>query len=182
MLHTFDTLASLAAVEDNSGPDGARRYKEQLRGLHQRGLIKAVPEVAARGARQFDIEESCLARLLLVLLSVGVEGDRLAKASTFIRFSKRSVHPDGTHYEFSIKAALEGVRNTKDWVLVARGGVDMLEGGRPALVIQLCPKWAVAEFFDPTDPMPDYFTPGVRWDWILKTAVNPLLLPLIAKP
>ena len=181
-LYNFAAMAVRSSILD--GRDDFSTVREQIRGFHQRGLIKAADHGGARGAVRVTQYEFCRARLLLVLLDLGVRSDDLARASVAINDSGRTTLPDGSVINRTLAEVMAGVRTNKRWILA--GGMYADEGGT-GFTVRLVRDYEVNRPFSDRnphgDPMLPDSTPILRAFTLyaqIKIPASDLIAPLLS--
>lgn len=83
-------IATLICEIDSAAAATVERVTQQLRGLHQRGLLTPSAPGGPRGAWRFNLHEACRARLLLECIDFGMEGAAMgAVQAAFNEFDLR---------------------------------------------------------------------------------------------
>lgn len=124
-LYTFADMAARICEIDRR--EDVKVVQEQIRGFHQRGLLKGVDHAGPRGAVRVTLDEFCRARLLLILLDLGVRGESLARASASITDGGTKTYPDGKTLRRTLSKMIAGTRSGETWLL--SGGMYADEGG-----------------------------------------------------
>lgn len=186
-LYTFAEMAALISKADGRPGDDAKAIQQQIRGAHQRGLVKERDHAGPRGAIRVTLEEFCRVRLLLVLIDFGVEGDELARANAMLSDGGRHVSPDGVTLEHSLKGLIAATRNGGTWVLRVNMVRDRLEGGALRFSVKLLPSWQAARPIkggeidgDPMHPETDAQFIGATHLAFMKIPASDLIAPLLS--
>lgn len=188
-LLTMNEIADLIATAENR-PDRVR-IGQQVRGLHQRGLIKASDTGGPKGAWRFTLLEACAARLLLVAVDNGLAGEEVNQFNGPMRFQARRVVPTGGHYTLALENVVEQIiedvatppeNGPRNWVFEVVRSRDLETGS-----LQVSGSWTRHDAgrpvnrFDRPDPMA--LNTGVlsaTLESCLQIRVTPLLAPLVA--
>ncbi|GLV24166.1 hypothetical protein [Sphingobium sp. TomTYG45] len=145
-LFTFRHAAEIfCKVDGRSDADVSAVYL-QVKGLYDRGLLNVAAERAARGANQIEFKELCRARLLLILLDLGIESENLQRANARLDTSTgRTPLEGGPMVRYNLEAAMA---SKTPWVLAMN--LSRL-GGKPSFSVMLLPA-AIAAL-----PMNEYY-------------------------
>jgi hypothetical protein len=184
-LSTFRDAAEAFCKLDGRPESDISAVYLQVKGLYDRGLLSVSPTRAARGANQITLKEMCRARLLLVLIDLGIESEDLARANAMLDSGGKWTSPTGTHFSFSLDGLLKACRNGDRWVLRVNMARDHLKGAL-TFSVKLLPNWMAARPVnvehsdgDPTHPDSNADFLGHTHLAYLKIPASDLVSPLL---
>jgi hypothetical protein len=174
---TFRELAAKLCALDGRTSDDIETVTQQLRGAHQRELLKHSDESGPRGAlRISDDMEFCRARALLILIDLGIQGDTLRQVNALMSAKTSRPAPNGPSIKGGLAAAVEGIRKGETWFLRVNVVRDRLQGGKLDASAKFVRKWELA---DELTPATDGEIMGCNWLSHSIIPISDLFRPLI---
>jgi hypothetical protein len=155
---TFREAAEAFCALDGRPDSDVTAVYLQVKGLYDRGLMAALPERGARGAHQITLAEACRARLLIVLVDLGVESDDLERANIGLNRGGQHTFPDGKILKFSLESVINAAKDAKQPRWVLRLHMGRVQGGKLSFSSKLMPAWLAARPIKSTDT--DGLPPG----------------------
>ena len=175
-------IGDLAAAIHVTTPVDRDVLRNQVRGLRDRGLLKAL--AAPGGVDRFAPTEVYVARLLIAAIDGGVSGDSLHRLESEIRRGRTAVFPDTGNFEINLDANLKRIADGENWIIECARSRDP-EAGSPrfsALWVRIQEDSRRNRFgphhHDPHNPTA-VTVDGSRIESVLTINASALLRPLI---
>lgn len=136
-LFTFRDAAEIFCKVDGRSDSEVSGVYLQVKGLYDRGLLTPEPVRGARGANQISFTELCRARLLLILLELGIQSDDLQHANAQLDSGgKRTPVEGGPIVAYNLETAISA---SDLWVLAVNMGRDRVAAGKLTFSVKMLP-------------------------------------------